>query len=85
MVVRRALDAGLEGPRFAACLRATAATLAYEYGADVLRIQAMLRHVSLVTTQIYIKRAEEARGSAAEAWQPRHRSHRRGRGLRVVA
>ena len=86
LVARRATRAGLEGPRFAAhCLRATAATLAYEHGADVLRIQAMLRHASLTTTQIYIKRAEEARGSAAEEWQPRQRSHSRRRGLRVVA
>jgi integrase len=38
LVANRAIDAGLDGPRFAAhALRATAATLAYHHGADVLR------------------------------------------------
>lgn len=75
LIAGRALDAGLDGPRFAAhCLRATAATLAYQFGADVLRIQIMLRHASISTTLLYIKRAEEGRGSAAGAWMPRSRS-----------
>lgn len=74
LVANRAVDAGLDGPRFAAhALRATAATLAYHHGADVLRIQAMLRHASLSTTQLYVKRAQESRGSAAGVWQPRPR------------
>lgn len=64
-------DAGLDGPRYSThALRATAATLAHEHGAELVHIQKMLRHASPVTTMRYIRRADADRISAAASWCP---------------
>lgn len=58
-VKRRMLDAGFDGPRYGAhALRATAATIAHENGADLLTIARLLRHANARTTQGYIRAAE---------------------------
>jgi integrase len=84
----RMRDVGLDGERYAAhALRATSATLAWRAGADTLDISAMLRHKSLDTTQIYIKRARSGENRAASNWAPAAagRSIRLGlKGLSVV-
>jgi integrase len=68
-VKSRMFDAGLDGPRYAAhALRATAATLAHENGADLLTIARMLRHVNVRTTQGYIVAAKNRQSSAADVW-----------------
>jgi integrase/recombinase XerD len=70
VVKKRMLDAGFDGPRFRAhALRATAATIAHDNGADLLAIARMLRHANARTTQGYIKRHEGRRTSAADTWR----------------
>lgn len=71
MVRGRMRDAGLEGERYSThSLRATAATLAHESGASAIAIASLLRHRSLNTTRIYIKRATDAAHGAAASWRP---------------
>ncbi|MCV0377573.1 hypothetical protein, partial [Microbacterium sp.] len=58
---------GVPGVRFAAhCLRSTGATLALESGADVLDINALLRHIKLETTIAYLRRLENRSARAME-------------------
>ena len=69
IVRRRMIDAGFDGPRYGAhALRATAATVAHENGADLLAISRLLRHANPKTTERYIKTSENRRTSAAESW-----------------
>ena len=70
IVRRRMIDAGFDGPRYGAhALRATAATVAHENGADLLAISRLLRHANPKTTERYIKTSENRRTSAAESWR----------------
>lgn len=63
----RFADAGLVGPRYAThVLRASAATIAWENGADIGDIQLMLGHKDQATTWSYIRRIH--RKSPAARW-----------------
>ena len=68
-VRHRFAHVGIVGPGFAAhALRATAATVAYENGATVEEIQAMLGHLNRPQTEAYIRR--RLIRSAAARWVP---------------
>lgn len=70
LVKARMIDAGFDGPCYGAhTLRATAATIAHENGADMLTIARLLRHANARTTQGYIKASENRRHSAADSWE----------------
>ena len=56
MVVHRLADIGLSADRLSThALRATCAVLAYHAGAQLIEIQAMLRHTDIKTTMIYLQ------------------------------
>ncbi len=68
---KRFLDAGIKGQRYSShVLRATAATIAYEHGADLEAIRAQLRHSTLDQTRAYIRRWQEGQRSGALVWKP---------------
>lgn len=67
IAMRRLRAIGLDAPRMAAhALRATGATLAYEAGADILEVQALLRHSSLDMTKQYLKRIDSSARAGME-------------------
>jgi integrase len=61
VVTGRLRDIGISGDRFSPhCLRATGATLAFEGGADLVEVQALLRHASVETTRkFYVKHVDQ--------------------------
>lgn len=70
IVRRRMIDAGFDAPRYGAhALRATAATIADENGADLLAICRLRRHSNPRTTEGYIKTSNARRTSAADVWR----------------
>lgn len=70
IVRKRMIDAGFDGPRYGAhALRATAATIADQNGADLMSICRLLRHSNPKTTEGYIKTSNARRTSAADVWR----------------
>lgn len=71
LIRRRMEDAGLDGPRYSAhALRATAATEAYRACKDIVEVSHMLRHESIETTRLYLRRIGEPENAAAGSWRP---------------
>ncbi len=65
IVRRRLVHAQIPGPKLGPHrLRATAATQAYINGADLRDVQALLNHVRLETTMLYIRPVEQLRVAA---------------------
>jgi integrase len=72
IAMNRLCDIGLVTPRMAAhALRATGATLARKGGADLVELQALLRHASLNTTRLYLKGEDEHATPGMERMQIR--------------
>lgn len=69
IVRSRFADAGIRGKRYNShALRATAATIAHEHGADLEAICAQLRHASLDQSRGYIRRWKASQLSGALTW-----------------